>query len=154
MCEYFGREGQKVKFYTSKDYWVHKYLCLIMFLSYLFPPFSLNIHRLTLRDIISADHVHLGQIKCWTPLKKLEGNSAALLSLVKWSHSVVSDSLWPHGLWPTRLLRSWDSPGKNTGVAYHFPFQGIFPTQGLNPGFSELPGKPILSFRRLLIFFF
>ena len=26
-----------------------------------------------------------------------------------------------------------DSPGKNTGVGCHFLFQGIFPTQGLNP---------------------
>ena len=33
------------------------------------------------------------------------------------SHSVVSDSLRPHGLWPTRLLCPWNSPGKNTGVA-------------------------------------
>ena len=29
---------------------------------------------------------------------------------------------------------SWDSPGKNTGVGCHAPFQGIFPTQGSNPG--------------------
>ena len=28
--------------------------------------------------------------------------------------SVVADSVRPHGLQPTRLLRSWDSPGKNT----------------------------------------
>ena len=35
---------------------------------------------------------------------------------VKWSCSVVSNSLRPHGLWPTRLLHPWDSPGKNTGV--------------------------------------
>ena len=26
-----------------------------------------------------------------------------------------------------------DSPGKNTGVGCHAVFQGIFPTQGLNP---------------------
>ena len=26
----------------------------------------------------------------------------------------------------------WDSPGKNTGVAYHALLQGIFPTQGTN----------------------
>ena len=26
----------------------------------------------------------------------------------------------PHGLQPTRLLRPWDSPGKNTGVGCHF----------------------------------
>ena len=37
----------------------------------------------------------------------------------KWSRSVVSDSLWSHGLQPTGLLRPWDSPGKSTGVGYH-----------------------------------
>ena len=35
---------------------------------------------------------------------------------------------------PTRLLYPWDSPGKNTGVGCHFLLQGIFPTQGSNPG--------------------
>ena len=53
---------------------------------------------------------------------------------VKWSRSVVSHSLWPHGLYRTRLLRPWDSPGKNTGVGCHCLLQGIFPTQGSNPG--------------------
>ena len=52
---------------------------------------------------------------------------------VRWNRSVVSDSLRPHGLLPTRLLRPWDSPGKNTGVGCHFLLQGIFPTQGSNP---------------------
>ena len=37
----------------------------------------------------------------------------------KWSHSVVSDSLQPHGLQPTRLLCPWDFPGKSTGVGCH-----------------------------------
>ena len=37
--------------------------------------------------------------------------------------SVVSDSVRPHGLQPTRLLRPWDSPGKNTGVGCHFLLQ-------------------------------
>ena len=35
---------------------------------------------------------------------------------VKWNHSVVSDSLWPHRRQLTRLPHPWDSPGKNTGV--------------------------------------
>ena len=48
--------------------------------------------------------------------------------------SVMSDYLWPHGLWPTRLLCPWDSPGKNTGVGCHSPLQGIIPTQGSNLG--------------------
>ena len=30
-----------------------------------------------------------------------------------------------------------DSPGKNTGVDCHALLQGIFPTQGLNPGFPQ-----------------
>ena len=51
-----------------------------------------------------------------------------------YAHSLQScPTLRPHGLQPTRLLHPWDSPGKNTGVRYHALFQGIFPTQGLNP---------------------
>ena len=67
------------------------------------------------------------------------------------SHSVVSDSLWPHGPQPTRLLCPWNSPDKNTGVGSCSLLQGIFPAQGLNPGLlhwqadslpCEPPGKP------------
>ena len=45
------------------------------------------------------------------------------------SHSVVSDSLRPHGLYCSR-----NSPGQNTGVGSLSLLQGIFPTQGSNPG--------------------
>ena len=34
----------------------------------------------------------------------------------------------------TRLLHPWDFLGKSTGVGCHFLHQGIFPTQGSNPG--------------------
>ena len=50
------------------------------------------------------------------------------------SRSVLSNSLWPHRLYPARLLCPWNSPNKNTGVGSHSLFQGIFPTQGWNPG--------------------
>ena len=50
------------------------------------------------------------------------------------SCSVVSNSLWPHGLEPTRLLCPRDFPGKNTGVGCHSLLQGIFLPQGSNPG--------------------
>ena len=43
--------------------------------------------------------------------------------------SVMSDSLWPHGLYSPR-----NSVGQNTGVGSWSLLQGIFPTQGLNPG--------------------
>ena len=48
--------------------------------------------------------------------------------------SFVSNSWPPHELLPTRLLYPWDSLGKKTGVGCHALLQGIFPTQGLNPG--------------------
>ena len=50
------------------------------------------------------------------------------------SHSVMSDSLRPYALKPARLLCPWNSPGKNTGVTCHSLLQGIFPSQGSNPG--------------------
>ena len=50
------------------------------------------------------------------------------------SHSVVSDSLPHHGLYPIRLLCPWDFPSKNIGVGRHFLLQGIFPTQRSNLG--------------------
>ena len=62
-----------------------------------------------------------------------------------------------YGLEPARLLCSWDSPGKNTGVGCHALLQGLFQTQGLNPPllmspalagkFLPLvpPGKPLAS---------
>ena len=45
------------------------------------------------------------------------------------SHSVVSDSVGPRGLSPTRLLHPWDFPAKNTGVGCHALLQGILPTR-------------------------
>ena len=51
------------------------------------------------------------------------------------SRSVMSNSLWPPGLCsPPGSSVHEDSPGKNTGVSCHALLQGIFPTQGLNPG--------------------
>ena len=58
------------------------------------------------------------------------------------SRSVVSDSLWPHGLQPARLLCPWNSPGMNTGVDCHSLLQRNFPTQGSN--------AILLHFRQIL----
>ena len=41
----------------------------------------------------------------------------------------MSNSFWPHG-----LRSPWTSLGQNTGMGSCFLLQGIFPTQGLNPG--------------------
>ena len=45
------------------------------------------------------------------------------------SSSVLSDSLRPH-----ELYSPWNSPGQSTGVGSLSLLQGIFPTQGSNPG--------------------
>ena len=68
--------------------------------------------------------------------------------LISQSHPTV---LRPHGLEPTRILCSWDFPGKNTGAGCHFLLQGNLPSPGMEPaspalagGFctTEAPGKP------------
>ena len=43
--------------------------------------------------------------------------------------SVMSNSMQPHG-----LCSPWNSSGQNTGMGSHSLLQGIFPTQGSNPG--------------------
>ena len=53
----------------------------------------------------------------------------AVLSL-----SVVSDSLWPQGLQPVRLLCPHGFSRQYTGMGCHALLQGIFPTQGSYPG--------------------
>ena len=68
---------------------------------------------------------------------------------VSGSRSVVSDSVTSWTI-ACQAPLSWDSPGKDTGVGSLSLLQGIFPTQGWNPGLlhyrpilllSEPPGK-------------
>ena len=69
-------------------------------------------------------------LSCFIP------NSSNVLShCVCVSRPVMSDSVRPHGVEPTRLLCPWNSPGKNTGVGSHSFLQGIFLTQELSLGF-------------------
>ena len=53
--------------------------------------------------------------------------------MLLFSPSVVSDSLGPQGLQPTRLLCSWDSPGKNTEWVA-ISFSRDLPDPGIEPG--------------------
>ena len=56
--------------------------------------------------------------------------------------SVVSDSLGPQWTVAPRLLCPWNSLSENTGVGCYALLQGIFPTQGSNPG--------LLHYRQIL----
>ena len=68
----------------------------------------------------------------WSPLSSFPRFCQEHKQTVMWEserHSVVSEPLWPHGL--------HSSPGQNTGVGSLSLLQGIFPTQGSNPGFPH-----------------
>ena len=73
-----------------------------------------------------------------TFLSKLLQHSATCSEALNWnqheseSGSVVSNSLRLHGLYST-----WNSPGQNAGLGGLSLLQGIFPTQGSNPGIPQ-----------------
>ena len=58
-----------------------------------------------------------------------QGNTGLVDTQWSESHSVVSDSLRPRGLYSP-----CNSPDQSTGMGSLSLLQGIFPTQGLNPG--------------------
>ena len=71
------------------------------------------------------------------------------VGFLSFSCSIVSDSLQPQGLQPTRLLCPWDSPGKNPGAGCHALLQGIFPTRGSKPRLRvSCTGRQILQCAR------
>ena len=74
------------------------------------------------------------RIQCWPSIV------IQLLKQIEWvseSHSVMPNSLWPHGLYSL-----WNSPGQNTRVGSLSLLQGIFPTNGSNSG--------LLHYRQIL----
>ena len=70
-------------------------------------------------SLICSDKIHSYFNTTSTPLRNIPWNNILPL-LPKRSEnvgrSVVSGSLWLHGLCPTGLLCPWNSPGKNTGT--------------------------------------
>ena len=56
------------------------------------------------------------------------------------SHVRLFETLWTE---PTRLLRPWNFPGKNTGVGCHFLLQGIF--SWIGPESPELQASALPS---------
>ena len=78
--------------------------------------------------------------------------------------SVVSNSVWPCGLQPARLLCSWDSPGKNTRVGCYALLKGIsWPRVQTCVSYVYLhwqagslplvlPGKPISIYKMYILF--
>ena len=77
-------------------------------------------------------YVILWTVAHHAPLSMIGFSRQEHWKVISRSCSVVSDSLWPHGLYSP-----WNSPGQNTGVGSLSLLQGVFPTQGLNPGLTH-----------------
>ena len=99
---------------------------------YLFSARSLGNREWTTKTVSLISHEMLEDSLCSAIVKTVFGTVCAC------SQSVMPDCLRPHGLLPVRLLWPWNSPGKNTGVGWHFFLQWIFPTQGSNPHLLHL----------------
>ena len=86
-------------------------------------PADLLSFYLNVCDYINKSHISKTQMGLplhdWTSPSMNESECRA----------VRSASLQPHDLYSP-----WNSPGQNTGVDSHSLLQGIFPTQGSNPG--------------------
>ena len=87
----------------------------------------------------------VGNLGCWWKQPALLGRARlrafissfrtlCVSASARLSPSVASNSLQPHGLWPSKLLCPWDSPGNNTGVGSLSLLQGISPTRESNLG--------------------
>ena len=79
---------------------------------------SFAVNRDKIGSYICKAHIHY--ILLWQQL---------LLLYESESRSFMFDSLQPHGLYSP-----WNSPGQNIAVGSLSLLQGIFPTQGSNPG--------------------
>ena len=68
-----------------------------------------------------AEHKRIDafELGCWRRLLRVSWTAAAAKSLQ------LCLTLRPLRRQPTRLLRPWDSPGKNTGVGCHFLLQCV-----------------------------
>ena len=111
----------------SKAPWYHLGI-LRLFLSSKLIPFTF----LQVFDSLKRQHfseMNFGALSFSLLFRSLVSIAIYSFSSESESHSVLSDSLWPHGLYSP-----WNYPGQNTGVGSLSLLQGIFPTQGSNPG--------------------
>ena len=74
---------------------------------------------------------NLVQYLLYTSVSKDKKGCAVIISEVKFTQSCLT-LCDPHGLYSP-----WNSPGQKTGVGSLYLLQGIFPTQGSNPGLQH-----------------
>ena len=95
-------------------------------------PFSTDFEMLCLTYYF---HVYRGRICFWSVLLVIHfilAMAQRQFQLWKWKlFSRIGPFVAP------RTIQSWNSPGQNIGVGSLSFLQGIFPTQGLNPGLQH-----------------
>ena len=82
-------------------------------------------------NYVCGSHIFIGQYFCFFQSKDFVSLCAAVLCLVD---QLCLTLFYPMNCSPSGSSIFWDSPGKNTGVGGHALLQGIFSTQGSNPG--------------------
>ena len=97
-----------------------------------------KINHLRIQKVLKSYRNQIPHGSLWFSLLSLFCVLGWKVRLLIWcvcvcAHSIMSDSMWPQGLLPTRLLCPWNFPGKNTWAGWHFLLQGIFLTQGVSP---------------------
>ena len=103
------------------------YLLELQFLFHFFLLESLFCSDTNLNQLLSP----FSFIKCckysWRGKVCFQKKKNCLFNVSVFSHTVMYGSLWPHGLYPIRLFRPWNSPGKNNEVGCHSLLQGLNP---------------------------
>ena len=94
------------------------------------PQWCLALWKVNKQSRFNADVLQASSPGAWGMSQPLDYSACPSSTLIETESEseVMSDSLRPCGLCP------WDFPGRSTGVGCHFLLQGIFQTQGSNPG--------------------
>ena len=100
---------------------------------------SVQFSRKVMSDSLRPHGLQHAKPRCPSPAPRTYSNSCPLS---RWSHPTISSSVIPFSSclrslpasesFPMSQLFAWD--GQSTGVDCHFLLQGIFLTQGSNPG--------------------
>ena len=96
--------------------------------------FSISPYTLPVQKLLFYDYKAWSSFQLRLCFLTLGGVYCVIFEYTKYiqwseSHSVMSSSSWSRGLYC-----SWNSPGQNAGLVCLFLLQGIFATQGSNPG--------------------
>ena len=82
-------------------------------------------------------HMHLTRL-----IFHINNKSTSELCVCLCMDSVMSDSLWPHGLWPAKILCLWDFSSKNTGNGLPFTPPGDLLYPGICIAGGYLTNEP------------